>query len=63
MSMILPGDVDLEGIKRWLDSVLWEKEKAGDMDIFRMKGILSVAESPRRHLLQVRVEEGGGTAS
>lgn len=43
--------VPLDGVKRWLDTILWEK--AAVADIYRIKGALDVAGSDRRHVVQV----------
>lgn len=39
-------------LKEWLDTLLWERG-ADTADVYRMKGILSVAGSDRRRILQV----------
>lgn len=44
--------VALEGFKVWMDTLLWES--AAVVDIFRVKGLLHVAGSDRKHGLQVR---------
>lgn len=46
-----PEAVPLEGVKRWLDSILWEKMDA--MDVFRIKGVLNVAGSDNKFVIQV----------
>ncbi len=35
-----------------MEALLWDRQ-AGGPDVFRMKGVLLVAGSPRQHLLQV----------
>jgi len=44
-------DLPLAGLRRWMDSVLWER--AAVTDIFRIKGLVAVAGSPNKHILQV----------
>ena len=41
----------LDGVKSWLDSVLWEKMDS--MDVFRIKGVLSIAGSDNKFVVQV----------
>lgn len=43
--------VSLEGVKVWMDTLLWES--AAVVDIFRVKGLLCVAGSDCKHGLQV----------
>lgn len=38
-------------LKDWLDSLLWDKGSP-TQDIYRMKGLLKVAGSPKAHVLQ-----------
>lgn len=40
-------------MRQWVEGLLWERE-AGGPDVFRIKGVLRVAASPRQHLLQAR---------
>lgn len=48
----LPGaPLDLPRLRRWLDTLLWE-ETAEAADLFRIKGLLHVAGSDRKHILQ-----------
>ncbi|PSC71484.1 COBW domain-containing 1-like [Micractinium conductrix] len=48
----LPGaPLDLDHLRRWLDGLLWE-ETAEPVDLFRMKGLLHVAGSERKQVLQ-----------
>eukprot|EP00892_Ulva_mutabilis_P008540 jgi/Ulvmu1/6058/UM027_0036.1 len=42
--------VSLEGFKKWMDTLLWES--AAVLDIYRVKGLLSVAGSSRKYGLQ-----------
>ena len=42
------GDVDIEAVNRWLGALLRER----GVDLFRMKGFLSLADDPRRFVLQ-----------
>lgn len=44
----LSGDLDLERLNKWLGTLLQEK----GIDIFRMKGILSIENDPRRFVFQ-----------
>lgn len=48
----LPGaPLDLPSLRRWLDTLLWEGT-ADAADLFRIKGLLHVAGSARKHILQ-----------
>lgn len=47
--------VDLEKFKRWVDSLLWERDKVTE-DIYRMKGVLAIRGSPKKHMLQAVYE-------
>ncbi|KAL4457856.1 hypothetical protein ABPG75_012721 [Micractinium tetrahymenae] len=48
----LPGaPLDLSRLRCWLDTLLWE-ETADAADLFRIKGLLHVAGSARKHILQ-----------
>ena len=42
------GDLDIEKMNAWLSKLLAEK----GIDIFRMKGFLSIADNPRRFVFQ-----------
>ena len=42
------GDVDIEKMNAWLSKLLAEK----GVDIFRMKGFISIADDPRRFVFQ-----------
>mmetsp|Transcript_16881 Transcript_16881/g.40239 ORF Transcript_16881/g.40239 Transcript_16881/m.40239 type:complete len:482 (-) Transcript_16881:583-2028(-) len=53
VSLRAAGHVDLERFKCWLDGILWEEDQA-TRDIFRMKGLLNVEGSGRKHVFQVR---------
>jgi len=44
----LEGEVDLKRVNRWLSRLLSERGN----DIYRMKGILNIAEEPRRFVFQ-----------
>ena len=44
-------DLTLEQVDKWAANLLWEKSAHG-MEIFRMKGILSIKDSNIRHILQ-----------
>lgn len=49
-----PGrSLDLARLRHWLDTLLWEGT-ADAVDLFRIKGLLSVAGSERKHILQAR---------
>jgi G3E family GTPase len=52
VSLRMQVAIHLEGVKRWLDRVLWEKVAV--MDIFRIKGVLYVSGSESRFVVQVR---------
>lgn len=39
-------------MRQWVEGLLWDRV-AGGPDVFRMKGVLATADSPRQHLLQV----------
>ena len=39
-------------MRQWAEALLWDRSPEGP-DVFRMKGVLLVAGSPRQHLLQV----------
>lgn len=39
-------------VRQWVEGLLWERQ-AGGPDVFRIKGVLCVATSPRQHVLQV----------
>ncbi|KAL3144018.1 hypothetical protein ABBQ32_003822 [Trebouxia sp. C0010 RCD-2024] len=51
VSITQPGQVDMVRLKDWLDSLLWDKGSP-TQDIYRMKGLLKVAGSPKAHVLQ-----------
>ncbi|KAK2187140.1 hypothetical protein NP493_177g03004 [Ridgeia piscesae] len=50
------GHVNLEALDTFLQDLLWEKvlvnEKGDTIDIYRLKGVVSVAQEPRRVLVQ-----------
>lgn len=50
------GHVNLEALDTFLQDLLWEKvlvnEKGDTIDIYRLKGVVSVAQEPRRILVQ-----------
>jgi Cobalamin synthesis protein cobW C-terminal domain len=54
VSLRLDRVAPLEGFRRWLDTLLWEKVDV--MDIFRIKGVLLVSGSKSKHVVQVRWE-------
>ncbi len=39
-------------MRRWAEALLWDRSPEGP-DVFRLKGVLLIAGSPRQHLLQV----------
>ena len=43
--------VPLEKFERWVSDIIWDEDSP--MEIFRMKGIVNVDGSSRKHLLQV----------
>lgn len=45
-----PHQVDLEKVRLWLEEILWDKKH--DMDVYRCKGVLSVANSDELHTIQ-----------
>ena len=58
-----PGQpLDLARLRHWLDTLLWEDGTADAADLFRVKGLLCVAGSAHKHVLQVGrgVPCGGG---
>ena len=44
LSIVLPGEVDLDEVQKWVSATLRDK----GADIFRMKGVLSIAHHSRR---------------
>jgi len=48
LSIILPGDVDLDSVQDWVGWVLREKAT----DIYRMKGVLSIAHAQQKFVYQ-----------
>ena len=44
-------------LKSWVDHLLWDREQRTD-EMYRMKGLLSVKGSERKHMLQVRAAQG-----
>ena len=52
VTLRIDDPVALDGFKVWMDTLLWES--AAVVDIFRVKGLLHVAGSDRKHGLQVR---------
>jgi G3E family GTPase len=52
VSLRLDRAASLEGVRRWLDTLLWEKVEV--MDIFRIKGVLHVSDGSNKHVVQVR---------
>jgi G3E family GTPase len=51
LSIRVERPATLEGFKRWFDTLLWQK--ADVLDIFRIKGVLNVADSDRKLIVQV----------
>ena len=52
VTLSLPGRaLDLPRLRHWLDTLLWE-QTAEAVDLFRIKGLLHVAGSGRKHILQ-----------
>ncbi|KXZ54969.1 hypothetical protein GPECTOR_3g136 [Gonium pectorale] len=47
--------VDLERFKSWVDHLLWDRDTRPD-EIYRMKGLLAVAGSDKKHMLQAVYE-------
>jgi G3E family GTPase len=48
VGLTAPGDLDEDRLKAWLGTLLQEK----GVDIFRSKGVLSIAGEPRRYIFQ-----------
>ena len=48
MSLILPGNLDLEKVNLWLETLLMLRQE----DIYRMKGVLSIEGWDRRFVFQ-----------
>lgn len=73
LTITLPAGqpLDLARLRHWLDTLLWEDGAAGAAgtaeaaDIFRIKGLLCVAGSTHKHVLQVggRVGQLGSVAT
>ena len=54
-----PGQpLDLARLRHWLDTLLWEDGTADAADLFRIKGLLCVAGSTHKHVLQVGGRRG-----
>jgi len=51
VSLRLQQPLDLQRVRQWVEGLLWDRV-AGGPDVFRMKGVLATADSPRQHLLQ-----------
>jgi G3E family GTPase len=51
VTLRLSEPVCLEGFKTWMDTLLWEEART--VDIFRIKGLLSVQHSDAKHGVQV----------
>ena len=49
LSIIQPGDVDLDAVQSWVGEILQSK----GADIYRMKGVLSIANSEQKFVYQV----------
>lgn len=53
VSLSVPGAVRGEAFRRWLDEVLWERSEGTEgMEIFRLKGVVCVEGSGRKHVIQ-----------
>jgi G3E family GTPase len=48
LSIVLPGEVDLDDVQRWVQGVL----RTQGADIFRMKGVLAIASSEEKFVYQ-----------
>ena len=48
LSIVLPGELDLDDVRRWVQQVLTTK----GADIFRMKGVLAIASSEEKFVYQ-----------
>jgi G3E family GTPase len=48
LSIIQPGDVDLDAVQEWVGKILQEK----GADIYRMKGVLAIANSEKKFVYQ-----------
>jgi G3E family GTPase len=48
LSIVQPGDLDMSMVQTWVGKILQEK----GVDIFRMKGVLSIANSPEKFVYQ-----------
>merc|ERR1712085_224787 len=48
LSIIQPGDVDLDAVQSWVGEILQSK----GADIYRMKGVLSIANSEQKFVYQ-----------
>jgi len=46
ISLCLPGDIELERFERWTGELIGTRHE----DIYRMKGIISLAGQPRRYI-------------
>ena len=49
LSIIQPGDVDLDAVQSWVSDILQTK----GADIYRMKGVLSIADTEQKFVYQV----------
>lgn len=49
LSIIQPGDVDLDAVQSWVGEILQSK----GADIYRMKGVLSIADTEQKFVYQV----------
>lgn len=53
VSMVLRDrPLDLRSLRHWLDELLWEERSAQRADVFRVKALLWVAGSERKHVCQ-----------
>ena len=48
VSIAIDGDLDLETFDRWVESLLDSRHE----DLYRLKGIIALAGSPRRYIIQ-----------
>ena len=54
VSLVVEGrPLELGALRHWLDELLWEEERGeGRPDVFRIKALLWVAGSARKHICQ-----------
>mmetsp|Transcript_15469 Transcript_15469/g.20424 ORF Transcript_15469/g.20424 Transcript_15469/m.20424 type:complete len:456 (-) Transcript_15469:119-1486(-) len=52
-SFLIPGVIrDIDSFEHWLGELLWEKDEAEEMEVYRMKGLFSVKDKPGNYILQ-----------